>query len=222
MMQGWPDHATVIDKLYSAVLSDTLDGMGMHDRALRPFVRPLDEGLVLFGRARTGLYCDTYGVPDDRNPYEVEIALVDDLAPGDVAVLACRGPTERIAPWGELLSTASRCRGAVGCVTDGLVRDIKRIRAMQFPVFHGGIGPLDSKGRGEMKERDVPVECGGVLVRSGDYVFGDSDGVVVIPEEAAGEVLTRALEKVEAEDVTRDELLEGRTLKQVYDTYGVL
>ena len=70
-----------------------------------------------------------------------EITLVDDLAPGDVAVFACGGPTDRIAPWGELLSTAAQVRGATGCVTDGLVRDVGRIRAMGFPVFHGGIGP---------------------------------------------------------------------------------
>jgi hypothetical protein len=77
-------------------------------------------------------------VAEGENPYEVEIALVDDLKPGDVAVFACGGPTDRIAPWGELLSTAASYRGSVGCVTDGLVRDVRQIRTMNFPVFHGG------------------------------------------------------------------------------------
>ena len=72
-------------------------------------------------------------------------------------MLACDGPTELIAPWGELLSTAARARQAAGCVTDGLVRDVARIRAMRFPVFHGGIGPLDTKNRAEMVEKDVTV-----------------------------------------------------------------
>ena len=130
----------------------------------------------------------TYSVAEGENPYEVEIALVDDLKPGDVAVFGCGGPTDRIAPWGELLSTASRARGAAGCVTDGLVRDVRQIRAMEFPVFHGGIGPLDSRGRGKMMAMDVPTECGGVLVERGDLVFGDVDGVVVIPQDIAGEV----------------------------------
>jgi regulator of RNase E activity RraA len=94
---------------------------------MRPFVRPLDETLTLIGRARTGLYMPVYSVRSGENPYEVEIALVDDLKPGKVPVLACGGPTERIAPWGELLSTACIARSAAGCVTDGLVRDTRQI-----------------------------------------------------------------------------------------------
>ena len=173
-----------LQPLNAAVLSDTLDSLGLMQQAMKPFMRPLDDTLQLIGRARTGLYMPVYAPPaKGENPYEVEIALVDDLAPGDVVVLACDGPTERIAPWGELLSTASVARGAAGCVTDGLVRDLKQIREMGFPVFCGGIGPLDTKGRAHMVERDVPVMCAGVTVRRGDLVFGDVDGVVVIPQE---------------------------------------
>ena len=214
--------ADVKSTLYSAVLSDVLDEFGFRQQAMRPFIRPLDEMTVLFGRARTGLYMATYQVAEGENPYAVEIALVDDLKPGDVAILACGGPTERIAPWGELLSTASKCRGAEGCITDGLVRDVKHIRRMAFAVFHGGIGPLDTKGRARMVEMDTPVECGGVLVHPGDLVFGDVDGVVVIPEAKAAAVLARAFEKVKAENTTRDELLEGRLLRDVYERHGVL
>jgi regulator of RNase E activity RraA len=212
----------IVEKLYTAVLSDVLDGLGHTEQAMRPFVRPLDESKVLFGRARTGLYMPRYHVQEGHNPYEIEIALVDDLQPGDVAVFACNGPTERIAPWGELLSTASRVRGAAGCVTDGLVRDVRQIRALGFPVFHGGIGPLDSKGRGEMMAMDVPVICGGVKVEPGDLVFGDVDGVVVIPSAIADETLRRAFEKVEGEDKTREALESGKSLKEVFETFGIL
>lgn len=208
--------------LYAAVLSDVMDGLGLMEQAMRPFVRPLDDSLVLFGRARTGLYMPRYQVEPGENPYAVEIALVDDLKPGDVAVFACDGPTDRIAPWGELLSTASQVRGSAGCVTDGLVRDVRQIRAMGFPVFHGGIGPLDSKGRGKMMELDCKVACAGVAISPGDYVFGDVDGVVVVPRLAAEEVFAKALEKVAAEDRTRDELRAGRTLRDVFDSFGVL
>ena len=208
--------------LYSAVLSDVMDGLGFMHQALRPFVRPLDESLVLFGRARTGLYMPRYQVEPGEDPYAVEIALVDDLNPGDVAVFACGGPTDRIAPWGELLSTAAQVRRAAGCVTDGLVRDVKPIRAMGFPVFHGGIGPLDSKGRGKMMEMDCRVVCAGVELAAGDYIFGDCDGVVVLPQAAAEEVVAKALEKVAAEDRTRDELRAGRSLRDVFDSFGVL
>ena len=208
--------------LSAAVLSDVMDVLGLMNQAMQPFVRPLDESLVLAGRARTGLYMLAYEVRDGENPYEIEIALVDDLKPGDVPVLACNGPTQRIAPWGELLSTAAQARGAVGCITDGLVRDVRQIREMGFPVFHGGIGPLDTKGRARMVQRDVPVECAGVKVRDGDFVFGDADGVVVIPQERAAEVLARAKEKVAGEGRTRDELRQGRLLREVFEKYRIL
>ena len=208
--------------LSAAVLSDVMDVLGLMNQAMQPFVRPLDESLVLAGRARTGLYMLAYEVRDGENPYEVEIALVDDLKPGDVPVLACDGPTQRIAPWGELLSTAAKARGAAGCITDGLVRDVRQIREMRFPVFHGGIGPLDTKGRARMVQRNVPVECAGVKVRDGDIVFGDVDGVVVIPQERAAEVLARANEKVAGEGRTRDELRQGRLLREVFEKYRIL
>jgi len=216
------DRAKIAQSLYSAVLSDVMDSLGLMNQAMRPFVRPLDEALVLFGRARTGLYMPRYGVEPGEDPYETEIALIDDLKPGDVAVLACDGPTTRIAPWGELLSTASVARRAAGCVTDGLVRDIRRIREMRFPVFHGGIGPLDTKGRAKMMERDGPIACGGVKVATGDWIFGDADGVVVIPADAAEEVMKRAFAKVSAEDDTRTQLAAGKTLREVFDKFGVL
>ena len=135
-------------------------------------IRPLDDSLVLAGFARTGLWQDIYHIAKGENPYELEIALVDDLRSDEVPVFAC-GATGRIAPWGELLSTASRARGAAGCVTDGLTRDIRAIRKLKFPVFHGGIGPLDSKGRGKTSQIDVPVVCAGVRVEPGDLIFGD-------------------------------------------------
>jgi regulator of RNase E activity RraA len=208
--------------LYSAVISDVLDAMGLMQQAMRPFVRPLDEHVVLMGRARTGLWMNVYSVAEGDNPYEHEIALLDDLKPGDVAVFGCGGPTDRIAPWGELLSTAAKCRGAEGCVTDGLVRDVHKIRALGFTLFHGGIGPLDSRGRAKMMAMDVPIECGGVRVCRGDILFGDVDGVVVIPAAVADEVLERATAKAASENNSREELLAGRLLADVYARHGVL
>jgi 4-hydroxy-4-methyl-2-oxoglutarate aldolase len=209
-------------QLYTAVLSDVLDGMGYMNQAMRPFIRPLDDSLKLMGRARTGLWMQVYTVTAGENPYEHEIALIDDLKPGDVPVFGCGGPTDRVAPWGELLSTAATCRGAAGCVTDGLVRDVRQVREMAFPMFHGGIGPLDTRGRARMVALDVPTECGGVRVATGDVVFGDVDGVVVIPAAIADEAIALALTKVAAENRTRDALLRGELLQDVYARYGVL
>lgn len=206
--------------LFVAVVSDTLDALGYTQQALAPSIRPLDDALTFLGRARTGMYREMFHI-QPGNPYELEIKLIDDLRKGEVAVLACSG-NPRIAPWGELLSTASMARGAAACVTDGLVRDIRAIRKMRFPVFAGGIGPLDSKGRGIVAEIDVPVELGGVRVVPGDLVFGDADGVVVIPQKIESKVLTKALEKVLGEHKTLAALKKGEKLGDVFKRYGVL
>ncbi|CAK7254760.1 MULTISPECIES: RraA family protein [unclassified Shinella] len=213
---------TYAKQLYTGVLSDVMDSLGRTSQAMRPFIRPVDDASVLMGRARTGLYATVYGRRDNDNPYELEMELVDSLTKDDVAVLACNGPTERIAPWGELLSTAAKMRGANGCVTDGLVRDTKHIKHLGFPVFHGGIGPLDSIGRAKMIEHDTEIICAGVTVRSGDIVFADIDGVVVIPQEIEQQVLDLAMTKATSENNSRNELLEGRLLREVYEKYGVL
>ena len=84
----------LLETLYTAVLSDIMDEMGYPNQALRPFIRPLDDTLSFVGRARTGLYAETYSVLEGENPYELEIRLVDDLKAGDVAVFACGGPTD--------------------------------------------------------------------------------------------------------------------------------
>ncbi len=213
--------ALIREKLYVAVLSDVLDELGYRDQALPPHIRPLDETLVMAGFARTGLYRDVYHVPPGENPYELEIALIDDLRPGEVPVLGC-GMSGRIAPWGELLSTAAQARGAAGCLTDGLVRDTRAIRKMGFPVFHGGIGPLDSKGRGKVADIDIPIECASVRIETGDLILGDADGVIVLPQAVESEALSRALAKVEGENATRLELERGEKLRDVFARHGIL
>ena len=208
-------------KLFASLLSDVLDSLGCMHQALPPSIRPLDDASIMVGRARTALFMDVYDVRDGENPYENEIALIDSLQPGEIPVFAC-GKTGRIAPWGELLSTASKVRGASGALMDGLVRDIRAIRAMGFPVFHGGIGPLDSKGRGKIMAVDVPIECAGVKVAPGDLIFGDADGVVVVPQAIEAEVLAAAFEKLKGEKSTLADLQAGIPLGAVFAKYGIL
>jgi 4-hydroxy-4-methyl-2-oxoglutarate aldolase len=168
------------------------------------------------------LYADVYARPGpDENHYALEIGLVDDLTPGDIVVAAC-GRTGRIAPWGGLLSTAATVRGAAGAVMDGFVRDIKQVRDLKFPVYSGGIAPLDSMGRGKVIEVDVPVECAGVLVHPGDIVFGDADGCIVIPQAVEKAVLEAGREKLAAEKKSMEALKAGRKLTDVYEEFGVL
>ena len=208
-------------RFFTAVLSDCLDQVGRRRQALPSGIRPLDDASVMVGRARTALYTEVFHVSPGENPYALEIALVDSLERDEIPVFAC-GRSGRIAPWGELLSTAAAVRGAAGALMDGCVRDTRAIRDMGFPVFHGGIAPLDSKGRGVVSAIDVPIECGGVEVHSGDLIFGDADGVVVVPREVEDEVLGLAHEKVSGERNTLADLKAGHSLADVFARYGIL
>jgi regulator of RNase E activity RraA len=212
--------AWIREKLYTPVVSDTLDRLGFRKQAMRHDIRPLHPDFIVVGRARTLLWMQTFE-PVKPNPYVNEIRAVDSLRPGDVAVHST-DHSWTVAPWGELLSTAARMRGSTGTIVDAVVRDVKRIIAMDFPTFARGIMPLDSWGRGFVADVDVVIECGGVEVHPGDLVFGDYDGIVVVPKTVEDEVLAEAFRKATSENRTRDELLQGRLLGEVYEKYGVL
>ena len=208
-------------QLNPTILSDVLDDLGIANQVMSIGIRPLDESLTLCGRARTGAYMEVPYLEEGINPYRLEIALVDDLCKNDVAVLSCGG-SSRIAPWGGLLSTAAKARGAAGCVTDGYVRDTIEVRRLKFPVFAGGIAPLDSKGRGQIMSTDVPVICDGVRVSPGDLVVGNADGVVVVPQVHELDVMAKAFEKHAGEDNSIKELRAGSYLRDVFEKYGIL
>lgn len=207
--------------LYVPVVCDVLDGLGCRDRAMHQRLRPLDaKNCVIVGRAKTFRWMDADYV-DTADPYGLEIAAMDSLRPGDVAVHST-DPAGTNAPWGELMSTVARRNGATGCVCDSNIRDCRKIVALGFPVFFTGIRPLDSLGRGRVMAYDVPVRCGDVLVRPGELVFADFDGVVVVPRELEDAALTGAYEKVTKENQSRRDLLRGDSLRTVFDRYGVL
>jgi regulator of RNase E activity RraA len=213
--------AWMLEHLYVPVVCDALDSLGLRNQAMHQRLRPLDPGNCVFaGRARTFRWMDTdYVVESD--PYGLEIEAMDSLRPGDVVVHSTDHAGAN-APWGELMSTVAKARGAVGCVCDSQVRDCRRIVALGFPVFHRGIRPVDSMGRGRVMAYDVPVRCGEVLVSPGDLIFADFDGIVVVPREVEERILERAAEKSGRESASRAELAQGKTLREVYDRYGVL
>jgi regulator of RNase E activity RraA len=205
--------------LTSAVLADVLDSLGHRTSTLPPEIRPLRPEWKLLGRAATLTAGQVAAEP--ARPYAVELECIDLLRPGEVLLATTCGDRSS-ALWGELLSTASRARGCVGVVLDGLTRDAARIVEMNFPVFASGFSPLDSKGRIDGLCHGRPVRIGTCVVRPGDWVFGDVDGVVAVPVELAQAAFTRALEKVTGENRVREELARGRSVREVFDEYGIL
>lgn len=206
-------------ELYTAVISDALDDAGYRNRAMREYIRPLPGKETFAGWARTMLCVDVYSIGPE--PYAKEIEALDSVLPNEVLVVST-GKSVRNAPWGELLSTAARARGARGAVIDGLVRDVRKIQQLGFPVFATGIKPVDSKGRGIVLDYNVPVECGEVQVEAGDLIVADYDGVVAVPAAVVSEVIGGAWDKVQRENSTRADLMNGSYLRDVFARYGVL
>ena len=209
--------------LYVAAVCDILDELGYRNQAMHQRLRPLlpdPENCGFIGRARTFRWMETDYIVED-NPYGLEIEAMDSLKSGDVAVHSTDyGGTN--APWGELMSTIAKRNGVAGCVCDSQIRDCVKIIKMGFPVFYAGIRPLDSKGRAIVQAYDVPVRCGEVLVNPGDIVFADFDGIVVVPRAVEQDIFLKANEKVNKENLSRKELLNGKSLREVYNKYKAL
>jgi 4-hydroxy-4-methyl-2-oxoglutarate aldolase len=213
----------VKEKLYVAAVCDILDTLDYRQQAMHQRIRPLLPDIHrcgFVGRARTMRWMDMDYILRE-NPYGLELEAMDALKPGD-AVIHSTDFSSTNAPWGELMSTIAKRNGAVGCVCDSQIRDCVRIIEMGFPVYYAGIRPLDSQGRARVMAYDVPVRCGDVLVKPGELIFADFDGVVVVPQAVEKDVLRLALEKVGKETASRQALMTGKSLKDVYAMYGVL
>lgn len=223
-MAGDQDRIALYDRmakeLYVAVVSDILDGLGLRNQVMAASIKPADPAsrTIVVGRAATVLFAPIYEVPAE--PYTTQIRAIDSLKPGDVGVLSTSGVNATF--WGELFSNAALARRARGMVIDGHHRDTRKILDLGFPVFSTGARPVDISGRAQAIGYDIPVACGGVLVRPGDIIFAEIDGIAVIPHEVADEAVAKAFEKVATEDRARGDLREGAYLADVWKKYKVL
>jgi len=207
------------EKLSTAVICDALDTLGYRNQLMDAAIRPLEFDHVIAGRAMTIQAADVSSVP--TKPYEMEIAAVDSIKPNEIVVAATNKSTSN-AFWGELLSTAAIKRGARGAVIYGGTRDQKQIKGTGFKVFTSAINPLDSQGRCIVIDYGCPVDCGGVILSPGEIVFGDCDGIVVIPKEVEDKVIEASLDKISKERQSLDMIKAGALLRDVFDKYGVL
>jgi regulator of RNase E activity RraA len=204
--------------LFSAIIGDVLDLHGFHHQFLMPECRPLEPKMVVCGRAMTVHETDVSQLPNP--PFGLMLKALDSLQEHEVYVAA--GASPRYALWGELMSTAARSRGAAGAVMAGYARDTNGILEMNFPVFCYGSYAQDQRGRGQVVDFRVPLEVNGVTIQPGDIIFGDIDGVVVLPKEMEVPVVRQALEQVRKEKTARTMLLNGATAESVFSETGVL
>jgi 4-hydroxy-4-methyl-2-oxoglutarate aldolase len=208
-----------LDKCYSAVLMDVMDGMNVRVQCLDPSVKPLVPTMKTWGEAVTVYMEKVEEVP--KKPFQLEMEVIDNLKEGQIIISQCNA-AELTAFWGGLLSNAAFGKKSAGAIMDGGCRDYREIVSLNFPVFCKGLTPYDSCGRMDGKECNIPIVCGGIRVHPGDLIYGDVDGVVVVPSGIADEVISRAWEKVRGENTVREELRAGASLVKTFEKYGIL
>lgn len=205
--------------LYSGAISDVLDQMGYPNQVLGPQIDPLEKDMVIFGPAFTSIGTIVYSMPE--SPLTAQCKVVDQLGEGEIYVLVTRGE-KNCAVFGELFATRVNKRKGAGVLLDGYARDLKALHEMKYPLFYKGHNPKTSKGRTEINECQIPVIFDGVTINPGDWIFGDIDGVAIIPKDIAEEVFERALKVIKDEDEVRDNLIAGVTMEEVYKKKGTV
>jgi len=213
--------------LYTAVVGDIMDILGFKTQFLPPQVQPLRDDMVVIGRAMPVLEADDDGGEGPgrvnellNRPFGLMLRALDDLRPNEVYI--CSGSSPSYALWGELMSTCAINQGASGAVVDGYSRDTRGILAQNFPTFSHGRYAQDQRPRGKVLDFRCTIRFGEVTIRPGDIVFGDLDGVCVVPRAIENEVMTQALEKARGEKRVFEAIKQGMKAQQAWDTYGIL
>jgi regulator of RNase E activity RraA len=217
----------VQDELFTCVVGDVMDKLNLQHQFLPPQIRPLQQDMVVIGRAMPVLSVDVFAekVSGSANQlmnksFGLMLEALDDLRSNEVYVNT--GSSPRNALWGELMSTRARKLGCRGAVLNGYVRDTKAILNMSFPTFGFGSYGQDAAPRYKVVDFRIPVEIGSVRIRPGDIVFGDIDGVLVVPVEAETEVFTLALEKARGEKLVRKAIEAGSSAVEAFEKFGIM
>ncbi len=209
---------TIKRELYTPVVGDILDTMGLYHQFIPQAVRPLDNNMKIAGFAMPVLMIDVYG--EQKKPFGLLTEALDDLQENEVYIAT--GGTMRCAYWGELLTATARTRKAVGAVVNGWHRDTPQVLEQSWPVFSRGCYAQDSSVRTQVVNFRCPIEMDGVWINPGDLVFGDIDGVLIVPKEHIEYVIEKALEKAKGEKVVRQAIEDGMTATAAFEKFGIL
>lgn len=231
MELSWRDDDELFAKarehLFSAVIGDVMDMMGYTHQFLSPRIQPLRPHMTVVGRAMPVLEADDTGGegPGRQNPlfnkpFGLMLTALDDLRKNEVYI--CTGASPEYALWGELMTTCALNQGAVGAVLDGYSRDTHGILALGFPVFGYGSYAKDQRPRGKVIDFRCRIEMNGVTIAPGDIVFGDVDGVCVVPQAIEAEVMRRAWAKAHGEKRVFEAIKGGMKAQDAWDEFGIM
>lgn len=221
-MKEWKNDSELFElmkrELYTPVLCDILDTFDYRHQFLPQSIRPLLPEMKLAGRAMPLLMAPVYG--PQQNPFGYLTQALDDLKPGEVYIAGGDGGNS--ANWGEILTASAIRNGAAGAVVDGYHRDTPQVLEQKFPVFSRGPYAQDSAPRMKIADWRCMIEIGGVQITDGDLIFGDMDGIVLIPSKHLESIISEALKKARTEKVVRKEIENGMTTTEAFKKYGVL
>lgn len=218
--------AAIRSQLFTAVVGDVLDAMGHRNQFLPQAIGPLDRATVLVGRAMPVVEADVHDSigtgegPLSRKPFGIMFEALDSLMPGEIYIAT--GASLNYALWGGLMSTRALHLRAAGAILDGFVRDARDIDTLGFPVFCRGLYAQDQGMRGKVIDYRTPISVGGARVAPGDLLFGDREGVLVIPRAVEAEVVAAALEKVRTENKVAQAIRAGMSTREAFDRFGVM
>ncbi len=214
-------------ELFTALVGDVLDKMGYLHQFLPPDLKPLDSSMVVIGRAMPVLEADVFGevVEDSRNPvmqkpFGLMFEALDDMKEDEVYI--CTGSSHDYALWGGLMTTRAMKLKAAGAVVNGYSRDTNEILRLNFPTFSLGTYAQDQGPRGKVIDFRIPIEWGGVKINPGDIIFGDRDGVLLIPGEVVEAAFTGAFEKARGEKQVLKALQDGMSSVDAFIKYGIM
>ena len=217
--EGASEIAARYSRLYTGAISDILDKNGYRCHVLPYYITPITIVNRMAGMAFTG---QGYPCADNaNNDTQTRLKMLDSISPGTISLWATGGSMD-CAHWGEIMSTAVKQRGCSGAVVDGGVRDVDFVNAMNFPVFAKFKCSASSVGRWEIVDWQVPIKIGNTVIHPGDFVFGDTDGVVIIPKDITVDVLVAAEAIFERERGMREELRRGFSVADAFAKYGSL
>lgn len=218
--------ALIKRELFTAVVGDVMDRLGLYHQVLPPYLRPLREDMVVVGRAMPVLEADVFAENYKGNnslsekPFGLMFSALDDLKPGEVYIAS--GSSHRYALWGELMSIRAMHLGCAGAVVDGYSRDTAGVLHLNFPTFSKGRYCQDQGARGKVIDWRVPIEIAGIRIAPGMLVFGDLDGVLVVPLENECEIIEAALEKARGEKLVSKAIKEGMSAVRAYEKFGIM
>jgi len=206
-----------LEHLYTGAVHDVLRAMGHANCVLPSEIKSLDPGRKLAGE----VYTVSGHIDQSRDPHDTLVQWTGLLSAAPAGkVLVCQPNTHMVALMGELSAETLHYKKVRGYVVDGGCRDTEFILKIGFPVFCSFNTPADIVGRWVPDRFGEPVTIGTVTIRSGDYILGDRDGVVVLPTEIAKDVVGKTEEVVSTENKVRTAILGGMDPQQAYLRYG--